>query len=190
VEGRTEFGTQKRGTGLMSGAAQNRLDNEIGRGGGKAKFARYWETLRTSRPVSRGYSFIVGGEFATIPFAPLHHVGFPKHAGSPIAFLRHGGIYRSDKVSLLTNLAQGAASRWSGPSQVKERAGRLASRPSSAMSSGRLFLDRVARQHCPSPLHRQAQTNMRFSAAWAKGDISTLPAGGHFYFALTLPPAA
>jgi hypothetical protein len=26
---------------------------------------------------------------------------------------------------------------------------------SSAMSSGRLFLDRVARQHCPSPLHRQ-----------------------------------
>ena len=29
--------------------------------------------------------------------------------------------------------------------------------PSSAMSSGRLFLDRVARQHCPSPLHRHAQ---------------------------------
>jgi len=28
------------------------------------------------------------------------------------------------------------------------------SRSSSAMSSGRLFLDRVARQHCPSPLHR------------------------------------
>ena len=27
--------------------------------------------------------------------------------------------------------------------------------PSFAMSSGRLFLDRVARQHCPSPLHRQ-----------------------------------
>src|SRR6266404_2706600 len=26
-----------------------------------------------------------------------------------------------------------------------------------AMSSGRLFLDRVARQHCPSPLHRHAQ---------------------------------
>jgi hypothetical protein len=26
---------------------------------------------------------------------------------------------------------------------------------SSAMSSGRLFLDRAARQHCPSPLHRQ-----------------------------------
>ena len=24
-----------------------------------------------------------------------------------------------------------------------------------ATSSGRLFLDRVARQHCPSPLHRQ-----------------------------------
>jgi hypothetical protein len=25
------------------------------------------------------------------------------------------------------------------------------------MSSGRLFLDRVARQHCPSPLHRHCQ---------------------------------
>ena len=27
------------------------------------------------------------------------------------------------------------------------------------MSSGRLFLDRVARQHCPSPLHRHVQHN-------------------------------
>src|ERR1700692_1939722 len=57
--------------------------------------------------------------------------------------------------------------------------------PIVAMSSGRLFLDRVARQHCPSPLHRHPQFNMHFSQAPAKGDISTLPAGGHFYFALT-----
>ena len=54
-----------------------------------------------------------------------------------------------------------------------------------ATSSGRLFLDRVARQHCPSPLHRHTQFNMHFSQAPAKGDISTLPPGGHFYFALT-----
>jgi hypothetical protein len=53
------------------------------------------------------------------------------------------------------------------------------------MSSDRLFLDRVARQHCPSPLHRHPQINMRFSQRWAKGDISTLRTGGHFYFALT-----
>ncbi len=37
---------------------------------------------------------------------------------------------------------------------AKERDGRSAPCSSSVMSSGRLFLDRVARQHCPSPLHR------------------------------------
>ena len=55
------------------------------------------------------------------------------------------------------------------------------------MSSDRLFLDRVARQHCPSPLHRQRQINMHFPRPRAKGDISTLPGRGHFYFALTGP---
>ena len=137
----------------MRGRAQNRPNNEIGRGGGRAKFARYWEPLRTSRLV-----------------------GFPEHAGSPIAFLRHAGIYRSDRTSPHENLGRGTASRWSGPGQVKERDERIASwGPSSTMSSDRLFLDRGARQHGPSPLHRHAQTNMRFSPAWPKGDISTLP---------------
>jgi len=42
------------------------------------------------------------------------------------------------------------------------------------MSSGRLFLDRGARQHCPSPLHRRPQNNMHFSNGPGKGDISTL----------------
>ena len=56
---------------------------------------------------------------------------------------------------------------------------------SSAMSSGRLFLDRVARQHCPSPLHRRSQNNMLSQQARARGDISILPGRGHFYFALT-----
>ena len=45
----------------------------------------------------------------------------------------------------------------SGPDRAKERNGRITSCPSSSMSSGRLFLDRGARQHCPSPLHRQVQ---------------------------------
>ncbi len=159
----------------MHRRTQKPLDNENQRGGGKAKFARYRETLRTSRPPSRGYSFIVRGEFQTMPLSPHHHCGFPKHAGFPIAFLRHRGIYRSDETWLVDNSAQGTASRWSGPSQVKERAGRTTACPSSAMSSDRLFLDRGARQHCPSPLHRHAKTNMPFSSAWAKGDISTLP---------------
>ena len=77
------------------------------------------------------------------------------------------------------------ASRRSAPTQVEEHAGRIALFSSSAMSSGRLFLDRVARQHCPSPLHRRAQTNMHFIPNRRKQDISTLQRIGHFYFALT-----
>ena len=55
-------------------------------------------------------------------------------------FLRHDGIYRSDVSSHLINLGRGAASR-SGPGQAIGRAGRNTPCPSSAMSSGRLFLD-------------------------------------------------
>ncbi|MGD0049006.1 MAG: response regulator [Bryobacteraceae bacterium] len=49
-----------------------------------------------------------------------------------------------------------------------------------------LTLDRVARQHCPSPLHRHAQTTTHLLPASSKPDISTLQRIGHFYFALTL----
>jgi hypothetical protein len=69
--------------------------------------------------------------------------------------------------------------------QVEERVGRTTPRSSSAMSSDRLFLDRVARQHCPSPLHRRAQTTMHPHTARRKPDISTWQGIGHFYFALT-----
>ena len=77
------------------------------------------------------------------------------------------------------------ASRWSapGPGKRTRRDHALSHRPQ--MSSDRLFLDRVARQHCPSPLHRHTQINMHSSDNQAGGDISTLPAWGHFYFALT-----
>jgi hypothetical protein len=51
------------------------------------------------------------------------------------------------------------------------------------MSSDRLFLDRVARQHCPSPLHRHGQTTTGLLKATRnrtfllcqEADISTLP---------------
>jgi len=69
--------------------------------------------------------------------------------------------------------------------QVEERVGRTTLYSSSAMSSDRLFLDRVARQHCPSPLHRHAQTTTPPHSAQPKPDISTLQRIGHFYFALT-----
>jgi hypothetical protein len=79
-----------------------------------------------------------------------------------------------------------AASRWSAPSPGK-RTRREDHAPSHRpqMSSGRLFLDRVARQQSPSPLHRHPQINMHSREPWARGDISTLPGRGHFYFALT-----
>jgi hypothetical protein len=68
-----------------------------------------------------------------------------------------------------------AASRWSAPSPGS-RTCREDHAPSHRpqMSSGRLFLDRVARQHCPSPLHRHGQINTHSSEGLARGDISTL----------------
>ena len=79
-----------------------------------------------------------------------------------------------------------AASRRSAPSPGK-RTRREDHAPSHRpqMSSGRLFLDRVARQQSPSLLHRHPQTNTHSAEAQAKGDISTLLGGRHFYFALT-----
>ena len=79
------------------------------------------------------------------------------------------------------------ASRWSAlsPGRRTRREDRaLAHRPQ--MSSGRLLLDRVARQQSPSPPHRHTQRNMHLAQTRVKGDISTLPGRGHFYFALTL----
>lgn len=167
MEGGPRLGTPNRGGRLM------RRDFASG---GCVKVARYRETLRTNRPVSRGHFFIVAGGFATIPHPPLGY-------GRRTAFLRQCGIYRSD---VAFTLGRGTASRWSGPGQGKEHAGRNMPCPSVAMSSDRLFLDRGARQHCPSPLHRQAKTTMHFPTTQAEGDIPTLPVGGHFYFALTM----
>jgi len=79
-----------------------------------------------------------------------------------------------------------AASRRSAPSPGSRtrREDRAPShRPQ--MSSGRLFLDRVARQQGPSPLPRQPEHNTPSTNSQAQGDISTLPRGRHFYFALT-----
>ena len=53
------------------------------------------------------------------------------------------------------NLRAGCRLPLVGPrASVSESDGRSASCPSSSMSSGRLILDRVARQQSPSPLHR------------------------------------
>jgi hypothetical protein len=74
-----------------------------------------------------------------------------------LRFFRHGGIYRSDGGNKPLKPGAGYRLPLVGPEpQSKDaRGGATAPCSSSAMSSGRLFLDRVARQHCPSPLHRQ-----------------------------------
>jgi hypothetical protein len=102
-----------------------------------------------------------------------------------LAFLRHAESKAPMCSTLLKNLARiYRIPVGSGPDhEARRKETRL---PIVAMSSGRLFLDRVGRHHCPSPLHRHTQFNMHLLQAPAKGDISTLPAGGHFYFALTV----
>ena len=94
---------------------------------------------------------------------------------------------RCGQFKIIPSWGRGTASRWSAPGPAKGRDGRSAPCSSSTMSSGRLFLDRVARQQSPSPLHRHPQNNTHSSNAQAKGDISTLPERGHFYLALTHP---
>ena len=119
------------------------------------------------------------------------------HAAAPLRFQGMAEsiapMWSQTKTKTKTKTTQtwgrGAASRRSAPEpQYKGCDGRSASYPSSAMSSGRLFLDRVARQQSPSPLRRRPELNMHPAEPWGKGDISTLRKGGHFYFALT-PPA-
>jgi len=69
--------------------------------------------------------------------------------------------------------------------QGKGRAGRITPFSLSAMSSGRLILDRVGRHQSPSLLPRQEQNNTRSREYQGKGDISILRRERHFYFALT-----
>jgi len=70
--------------------------------------------------------------------------------------VRHRGIYRSDVSSLLFTPGACPAFR-SDRCQGIRHAGKNMPCPSSAMSSGWLFLDRVARLQSPSPLHQQDQ---------------------------------
>ena len=164
----------------------------------QVKDALYRETLqtpgRTTRILKRPKRVCVDHpsvNSVTRAGARRERAHYPSSRGPlSLAFFRHDGIYRSDvvpkakpKPSKPGTGVPPPVGRHPGP--VKGRDGRRAPYPSSAMSSDRLFLDRVARQQSPSPLHRHSQINMHSSDARAKGDISTLPGRGHFYFALT-----
>jgi len=129
------------------------------RRGGGGKGAHNRETLPTTGRTTR--IVIVPRELAPIPATPA---GLPIPMAIRMRFLRHDGIYRSDVVQVKTETKPwgGAVPPPAGRprAQVKERVGRTTLSSSSAMSSGRLFLDRGARQHCPSPLRRQGQDNL------------------------------
>jgi len=107
-------------------------------------------------------------------------------------FKRHDGIYRSDVSFLLFTPGACPAFR-SGRCQGIGHAGKNMPCPSSAMSSGRLFLDRGARQHCPSPLHRQGQdktldhgTETNYHRTARCGLTGCLTLGVHFSFTTSL----
>ena len=67
--------------------------------------------------------------------------------------MRFSGMAESIGPMQAGTAAPPSVGRPRGP--VRERDAKRAFPSSSAMSSGRLFLDRVARQQSPSPLHRQ-----------------------------------
>jgi hypothetical protein len=139
------------------------------------------------RPVSRGC--LHSGAFATIPSLPLDSRSYPYRALG----MRFWKAWRNLSVRCGQNKNQPWVETPLPPAgrpraQVKGRAGRITPFSSSAMSSDRLFLDRVGRHQSPSPLHRRPQNNTHPAKHSAKGDISTLPGRGHFYFALTNQP--
>ena len=111
---------------------------------------------------------------ASAPFTGLpRRYYFRRPSG--LRFRRHDGIYRSDVVQKQNQNPR--TKPWNrtnslppvGPAtKVKERDGRTTLFSSSAMSSGRLFLDRVGRHQSPSPLHRRDQNK---SIAQSEGTI-------------------
>lgn len=130
---------------------------------GGSKGALYRETLQATG-FDMGRVVIAPAGFAPMPPSVPGYPGGHHSDGHRMRFPRHDGIYRSDVVQGKTQTKP-----WDGTvpppvgrprAQVKERAGRIALFSSSAMSSGRLFLDRVGRHQSPSPLHRHGQHNL------------------------------
>jgi len=110
------------------------------------------------RPVSRGISFsfwrICDDPFPATPFPQRHRSILRRPVCVFEAWRNLSGPMRFQSQNQTLGRDRTASQR-SAPSPGK-RTRREDHAPSHRpqMSSGRLFLDRVARQHCPSPLHR------------------------------------
>jgi len=143
------------------------------------------------RPVSRGYFFTLKESLRrslprhSISVISQSHTRVPQYAFFK-AWRNLSGPMGLAKPNQTLGRDQTASRRLApGPGKRTRREEHAPShRPQ--MSSDRLFLDRVGRHQCPSPLHRHEHNNMHSSNDLAKGDISTLLARGHFYFALTV----
>jgi hypothetical protein len=162
------------------------ITNAIGRKRREGKVRPLQGNSPHDRPVSRGTI----SSFRRICDDPFRATAFPLQR----TILRRSVCVFQAWRNLSVRCGSTKTKPWGGTvpppdgrprAQVKERVGRTTPCSSSAMSSVRLFLDRVARQQCPSPLHRQSQINTHSSDTQAKDDISTLLGGRHFYFALT-----
>ena len=130
------------------------------------------------RPVSRGISYplwsLCDDPFDTTRFPLLTKIPGPsvcvfqawRNLSGPMWFPN-----QNQKQSQNQTLGQDrTASRCSVP-RPGSRARREDRAPSHRpqMSSGRLFLDRVARQQSPSPLHRRPQNNTHLKSIREKG---------------------
>jgi hypothetical protein len=129
----------------------------------------------SARPAGKpGDSLIVRGGVCDNAFLATAFRNCKEQDRAPrMRFLRHGGIYlvrcglkTLGGPSRLPSVGPGPGSRTCREDHAPSHRPR--------MSSGRLSLDRVARQESPSLLHRRPQNNTHFSEPRAKGDISTL----------------
>jgi hypothetical protein len=132
---------------------------------GGSKGALYRETLQATG-FHVGRVVIATAEFAPMP--PLHLPGYPGGFTPTAIGMRFQGMTESIGP-MWPNTKPKNQTLGTGPNrlppvgpapQIKERVGRTTPFSSSAMSSGRLFLDRVGRHQSPSPLHRQCQHSL------------------------------
>ena len=125
---------------------------------GKAKFALYWETPGTNRPVSRGHFSHRGRSDCDDPITATAW-NFKEHWGPRLRFARHPGIYRPMWGKPKPGRERQPPACHSNPSPRTRREERVLHR----LDEFRPVIPRrVARQHCPSPLHRHGQTTTGF----------------------------
>jgi hypothetical protein len=126
------------------------------------------------RPVSRGISCSLWG-LCVNPF-PATRFPLLLIPGARYAFSQawRNLSVRCSRTTTKSWVRAGLPPAGPARTQAKERAGRITFLSSSAMSSDRLFLDRVGRHQSPSPLHRHGQTNTTSLQPPSKQDISTL----------------